>query len=62
MKQLTIFVPDSFTEAQCRFIINSAMNQVETEILNAVVIPDDITASAELEIADLKAALTPPGE
>lgn len=57
MKDLTIKIPDNFTEAQIAFIKKSAFLQIESEIKKTLSIPKAEIDAANLKVEEIKTAM-----
>jgi len=57
MQELTILIPDEFTEDQIAFIKQSALNQIEAEMRKDLVVPPETVAAVEAKVTALKEAV-----
>jgi hypothetical protein len=57
MREITISVPDNFTDEQMEFLKKSAFNQVEAEIMKEAVIPKAAIDAATAKVDEVKVAM-----
>ena len=57
MREITISVPDNFTDEQMEVLKKSAFNQVEAEIMKEAVIPKAAIDAATAKVDEIKVAM-----
>ena len=57
MREITLKIPDSFTQEQENFILQSAVNQIESEMRKVLVVPQVEIDKVDVQVNEIKTAM-----